>query len=217
MAAGLLGLYVVNDDGGDTDGAQGEGGVGAQVTDGTWRAAPGLEGGRIAALAVDPRHPETVFAATLDAGVFKSANGARKWRHLDLPSAVSRVDALAIAAGDPKTIYAGTSRGVVKTTDGGRRWRATSSDLLGKETAEEREHRSIEGYVSTIAVDRRDADIAYAGTWEQKGVFKTTDGGRSWRGIGPKGVAVRTFALDPRGSGTVYAGVANIGELESTG
>ena len=220
MAAGLLGLYVVGDDDGDTDGAQGEAGVGAQVTDGTWRAAPGLEGGRITALTVDPRHPETVFAATLDAGIFKSANGARKWRQLNLPSAVSRVDALAIAAGDPQTIYAGTSRGVLKTTDGGRGWQATSSDLLGKETAETRAHRLIEGYVYTVAVDRRDADIAYAGTWE-KGVFKTEDGGRSWRSIGPEGVAVSTLALDPRDSETVYAGlteaIGGFGLIKSAG
>ena len=206
VAAGLLGLYVVNDDDGDTDGTNGEAGIGSQVTDGKWRAAPGLEGGRITALTVDPRHPETVFAATLDAGIFKSANGARKWRQLDLPSAVSRVDAVAIAAGDPKTIYAGTARGVLRTTDGGRKWQATSSDLLGKETAERRAHRLIEGYVYTIAVDPRDADIAYAGTWE-KGIFKTQDGGRSWRSIGPKGVAVNTFALDPRAPDTVYAGL----------
>ena len=205
VAAGVLGLYGFSDDGGDTDSTQGEGGVGSQVTDGTWRSAPGLEVGRITALALDPRRPETVFAATLDAGIFKSADGARSWRQLDLPSAVSRVDALAIAASDPKTVYAGTARGVLKTTDGGRSWQATSADLLGKDAGETLEHRLIEGYVYTIVVDRRDADIAYARTWE--GIFKTQDGGRSWRRIGPKGVSVSTLALDSRGAGTVYAGL----------
>ena len=61
------------------------------------RPAPGLEGGTITALAVDPQHPDTVFAATIQAGVFKSADGARTWRSLDLPFRLGRPDAIAIA------------------------------------------------------------------------------------------------------------------------
>jgi photosystem II stability/assembly factor-like uncharacterized protein len=194
VVAAPLGFFVFSDGGGAT-----------QTTDGRLQPAPGLEGGRISAFAVDPQHPDTVFAATFEGGVFKSANGAQTWRPLDLGPGVSRVDTLAIAPGDPKTLYAGTGHGVFKTTDGGRSWQATSSDLLGNETAERREHRSIEGYVYTLTVDQSDADIAYAGTW-QNGVFKTEDGGRSWQSIGPKAVAVSTLALNPQDTGTIYAG-----------
>jgi hypothetical protein len=132
VAAGLLGFSVLDGGGGATSTAEGEGGVGAQVTDGRWRPAPGLEGGTITALAVDPQHPDTVFAATIHAGVFKSADGGRTWRSLNLPSRVGRPDAIAIAPADPETLYVGTGRGVAKTTDGGRSWRLTGSDLVGK-------------------------------------------------------------------------------------
>ena len=209
-AAGLIGFALFSDGGGTravdrADSARGEVGAGSQVIDGRLQPAPGLEGGRVTAFAVDPRHPNTLFAATLEAGIFKSADGARTWRPLDLAPGVSRVDALAVAPGNPETVYAGTGSGVFRTTDGGRSWQATSSDLLGRETAERRAHRFVEGYVYTLLVDQRDADIVYAGTWE-KGVFKTEDGGRSWRRIGPSAVAVSTLALDPRDPATVYAG-----------
>lgn len=206
VAAGLIG-FSVSSDGGDPTGAADRAEprpVSAQVTDGNWRPASGLEGGLITALAVDPRHPETVFAATLEAGVFRSADGARNWRQVDLGPAVSRADAIAIAPGDPRTIYAGTERGVLKSTDGGRTWRRMSSDLLARETAERREHRAIEGFVYALAVDGRDADVVYAGTAD-KGVLKTTNGGRSWRRLDLDAGPVIALALGPQGS-VLYAG-----------
>jgi photosystem II stability/assembly factor-like uncharacterized protein len=210
VAAGLLGFNFFDGGGGtrSSDGGEArpaEAAVSPQVTDSEWRAARGLEGGSITAFAVDPQHPNTVFAATWEAGVFKSADGGRRWHHLDLGSEVSRVDALAIAPGEPKTVYAGTGRGVLTTTNGGRSWQATGAGILGKETAEQHEHRGIEGYVSSLAVDPRDADVAYAGTWE-KGLFKTEDGGRSWRRIGPNTLRVNTLSFQPGSSGVVYAG-----------
>jgi photosystem II stability/assembly factor-like uncharacterized protein len=216
-AAGLLGFYGFNGGGATRPQARAEpprgGEAAAAPSDAArWPLQPGLEGGAITGLALDPQDPNTVFATTLEAGVFKSGNGGRTWRLLDLAPGVSRVDALAMAPGDPKTLYVGTGRGVFKTTDGGANWQATSSDLLANETAEERDHRSLEGYVYALAVDRRDRDIVYAGTWE-KGVFKTTDGGASWRSIGLE--AVSPLALDPRDPETIYAGA--VGGLGPTG
>ena len=207
-AGGLLAFYGFN--GGVASrsqvhaGGPAAGAAAAAPGDATaWQSAPGLAGGAITAIGVDPQDPSMVFAATLEAGVFKSANGGRTWRPLDLAPGVSRVDALAIAPGDPKTLYVGTGRGVFKTTNGGASWQATSSDLLANETAERRQHRRIEGYVYALAVDRHDPDTVYAATWE-KGVFKTTDGGASWRSIGLR--AVSPLVLDPRDPETIYAG-----------
>ena len=202
VAAGVLGLSVL-DSGGGTGTAAPEGGVGAQVTDGRWRPATGLEGGTITALAVDPQNPESVFAATVQAGVFKSADGARTWRSLNLPSRLGRPDAIAIAPADPETLYVGTGRGVAKTTDGGRSWRLTGSDLRGKRMRGEFYLRGLEGFVYTLLVDQRDPDIVYAGTWN-RGLLKSTNGGASWRrtGLG----AVSTLVFDPRDPGTLYAG-----------
>jgi photosystem II stability/assembly factor-like uncharacterized protein len=205
-AAGLLVFYGFNGGGatrpqGHENGPVGGAGVGASGDTASWKLAHGLPGGDIDELVVVPQHARVMFASSA-AGVFKSANGGRTWRPQDLSR--SRVDELAMAPADPKTLYVGTARGVFKTTDGGASWEATSADLLpAKETAERRQHRLDEGYVYALVVDRRDPDIVYAGTWE-KGVFKTTDGGASWRSVGLG--SVNTLALDPRDPDTIYAG-----------
>lgn len=206
LAAGLLGFLVLDSGGGTgTAAGEGEGAVGAQINDGRWRPATGLEGGTVTALAVDPQNPETVFAATDQAGVFKSADGGRTWRSLNLPSRMGRSDAIAIPPADPETLYVGTGRGVAKTTDGGRSWRLTGSDLRGKTMRGEWYYRGLgtgTGFVYTLVVDQRDPDIVYAGTWN-RGVLKSTDGGASWRrtALG----AVGQLLVDPRDPGTIYA------------
>jgi hypothetical protein len=222
LTAGVLGFQFFGDGGSgarSSDGA--EPGTGAQVSDGRWRTTPGLEGGTITAFAVDPRHPDRVFAATLEAGVFGSANGG-PWRPLDLGPDVNRVDALAIAPGDSETIYAGTGHGVVKSTDGGVKWKPAGlpgASRFNRDGANDEEvasfleqysHRAVEGYVSALVVDPRDADVAYAGTWE-KGAFKTENGGRSWRHIGPS-EGVSALALHRQ---VIYAGGEERGVVKS--
>jgi photosystem II stability/assembly factor-like uncharacterized protein len=213
-AGGLLGFYGFNGGGGATrpqDQAEPPpAGAAAEAVAGDaarWRLAPGFQSGELGALVFDPQHASTVFAAT-DGGVYKSANGGRTWRPLDLAPGVSGEGPLTMAPGDPKTLYFGSGRGVFKTTDGGASWQATSADILANETAERRQHRADEGYVYALVVDRRDPDIVYAGTWEE-GVFKTTDGGASWRSVGLR--AVNTLALDPRDPETIYAGATGAG------
>jgi photosystem II stability/assembly factor-like uncharacterized protein len=206
-AAGLLAFYGFNHGGGATrpqarPEQPTEAAAAGQGDALSWRLAPGLPGADITELVVNPQRARVMFAATSFAGVFKSTDGARTWRSLSLAPNTSRFNTLAIAPQDPKTLYVGTGRGVFKTTDGGATWQATSADLLGNETAKERDHRSVEGYVYALAVDRRDPDIVYASTWGS-GVFKTTDGGASWRSIGLE--AVDTVALDPRDPETIYA------------
>ena len=202
VAAGLLGFFVLDSGGGDAGTAEVEGGGAAQVTDGRWRPATGLEGGTITALAVDPQNPDAVFAATVQAGVFKSADGGGTWRSLNLPSRLGRPDAIATAPSEPETLYVGTGRGVAKTTDGGRSWRLTGSDLRGRRMKGEFYVRGLEGFVYTLIVDPRDPNVVYAGTWN-RGVLKSTDGGASWRrtGLG----AVSQLLFDPRDPGTLYA------------
>jgi photosystem II stability/assembly factor-like uncharacterized protein len=216
-AGGLLAFYGFNGGGSSTrpqDGGEqllGRAGTAVPRDTARWRLAPGLPGGDINEFVVDPQHARVMFANNGDR-VFKSANGGRTWRPLDL--ARSRIDVLAMAPGHAKTLYVGSALGVFKTTDGGASWQTTSADILANETAEERQHRSDEGYVYALAVDRHDPDIVYAGTWEKgKGVFKTTDGGASWRRLGL--TAVNTLALDPRDPDVVYAGTVGAGPYAS--
>jgi photosystem II stability/assembly factor-like uncharacterized protein len=209
-AAGLLAFYGFSGSG-STSPSEGAGSpaneavIAPQVRYGKWRPATGLEGGAITALALDPNHPRTIFAATLEAGVFKSSNGGGSWRALDIAPDANRVDALALAPRDPRTIYVGTGGGIFKSMDGGATWLAVNSGLFGDETAAEREHRLLEGFVYALAIDQTNQDVVYAATWEG-GLLKTSDGGGSWQSIGLK--ALQTVVVDPANSEVVYAGAA---------
>jgi photosystem II stability/assembly factor-like uncharacterized protein len=84
----------------------------------------------VASLALDARHPRTLYAGLYPGGVFKTTNGGRHWRLLGLRDK-GYVLALAIDPQHPNIVYAGTSGGypvkkgaVYKTIDGGRSWRA---------------------------------------------------------------------------------------------
>jgi photosystem II stability/assembly factor-like uncharacterized protein len=165
------------------------------------KPAPGIEGGLIRALAVDPN--DNVFAATLDAGVFMSGDGGRSWRPLTIAPSATRVDSLAVAPGEPQTVYAGTGGGVFKTTDGGATWQAANGGLFGEETVGDRDHRMLEGYVYSLVVDPRDSETVYAGTF-RRGLLKTTNGGASWQGLAPR--MVGPVVLDPNDPETIYVG-----------
>lgn len=105
--------------------------------------------------------------------------------------------ALAVDPLSPGTVYAGTSRGVLKSTDGGANWRAANSGLRVS---------------STLVIDSRNPNTIYAGgsAAGQPGIFKSTDGGASWlpafSGLESSVQEVQSVAIDPRNSGTIYAG-----------
>jgi photosystem II stability/assembly factor-like uncharacterized protein len=168
------------------------------------RSATGIEGSSITTLAIDPLRPDTVFAGSLHAGVFKSTDGGGSWRPLTIASEATRVDALAIAPGEPQTVYAGTGRGVFKSTNGGATWQGANGGLFGEETTEDRAHRLLEGYVYSLVVDPRDSETVYAGTW-RRGLLKTTNGGASWQRLAFR--VVGPVMLDPNDPETIYVGL----------
>ncbi len=88
----------------------------------------------------------------------------RRWVSLGLEG--TGIDALAINPTAPQTLFAGTSEGVLKSTDGGRTWTAADTGL--PDTG-----------VTTMAIDPAAPQTLYAGT-DSSGVFKSTDGGNSW-------------------------------------
>ncbi len=94
---------------------------------------------------------------------------------------------------DRATLYAGTRRGVVKSTDGGARWSDASRNLSRI-------------FTLALAADPRKRDTIYAAT-AGDGVYRTTDGGARWepRGDELRKTVVRSLALDPEGD-RIYAG-----------
>src|SRR5688572_16128408 len=91
-------------------------------------------------------------------------------------------------------LYAATSSGVFKTTDGGASWTPVNAGLAGIP-------------VFSLAIDPKTPATVYAGTFG-KGVFKSTDAGRYWTPV-PGGFGddtVLSFAIDPRDPAAIYAG-----------
>jgi photosystem II stability/assembly factor-like uncharacterized protein len=210
-SAGLLGFYGFNHGGGARPQAFAEDVPGGAAVPSEqvagWTPARGLERAFIIALAVDPQESRNVYAASREAGVFKSSDGGTTWRPVFAPSTerAGRFDALAIAPGDPEIVYAGTGGGVFKSIDSGATWRAANSGLFGRESAEERQHRLDEGYVTALIVDPGDSETVYAATYGD--VFKSTNGGASWRSMGLSHSLVGALVLDPNDPDTMYAGM----------
>ena len=148
---------------------------------------PAVAGGRVHDVEAVPGRPATIYVGAASGGVWKSINGGTTWRPLwnDLPN--SSIGDIALAPSNPEIIYVGTGgpnnrqstlygNGVWKSTDGGETW--THLGLV--ETR----------HIGRIQVHPADPDIVYVAAlgnlWKanrERGVFKSTDGGRSWRKV----------------------------------
>jgi photosystem II stability/assembly factor-like uncharacterized protein len=154
-------------------------------------------------LAIDPQNPTTVYAGTNQGGVVKSEDGGTNWTMVNSGLTGLRVYILAVDPQNPRTLYAGTAGtnlGLFKSTDGGESW--TSLPYLPR------------GVAFALVIDPQNPNTVYAGSNEdtyQRGnsvvVFKSTDGGASWRDTGlPPGGFAGALAIDPVNPSTLYAG-----------
>ena len=140
--------------------------------------------------AIDPLNPRIVYAGS-GRGVFKSSDGGKSWRAVNVGLTDRHVFDLAVDQRHSATLYVAAGGGVFKTTDAGRRWRKTSMPSIS---------------TVALALHPRNSRVVYAGTDE--GVYKSSDAGASWRKVTthPHAVRVFTVALDPQQPATVYAG-----------
>ena len=154
-----------------------------------WRnIGPGI-GGRSVAVDAVPGNPFTFYFGGVDGGVWRSTNFGNTWENITdgkLPGSNS-IGAVAVAPSNAKIIYIGTGEsdirntfitgdGVYKTTDGGNSWRYAGlrdTHTIGK-----------------IVVDPRNANVVYAVSMghvyannPDRGVFKSTDGGATWKKV----------------------------------
>lgn len=140
------------------------------------RVAP-LTNGDVLALAIHPLHEGHLFVGGRG-GLWKSLDGGGSWRPLSTPAGTrSAIRSIAVAPTVPETIYISTDQeGVFRSPDGGRVWSPASQGLpevlAGGRVAP----------IRSFTIDPTNASIAYAGT-ELHGLYKTTDGGRSWVAI----------------------------------
>jgi photosystem II stability/assembly factor-like uncharacterized protein len=112
------------------------------------------------------------------------------------------VRSLVAAPDDVSMLYLGTSDGqIFKSTDGASTWRRLKPGLAKTGLS-----------VDSILIDPRNPKVMYAGAWpvvttEEGGVFKSEDGGQSWKLLGKtKGLSVRCLAMSPSDSNLIIAG-----------
>lgn len=172
----------------------------------TWeRMATDLSSYRVLSLAIDPKHPATIYAGTMMDAVYKSPDGGQHWMpyNAGLKEHISVVNQFVFDPRDSETLYAATTVGVFQSTDGGRLWNERMNGM--KEVH----------IVVTIALDETRPQILYAGT--TGGAYRSTDGGATWHkvnnGLIPAEVLDASLALginmlviDPKNPSTVYAG-----------
>ena len=136
------------------------------------RALIGPEGGRVSAIAIDPKEPRVVYAGT-EGGVFKSTNYGDTWAHVSEGLGNLAIRTLAMDPRDPRILWAGTDKGLFKTTDAGTTWSPPGTGAFSNSR------------VHVLALDRAAPDRLYAGILllrpvESVSLFRSDDGGESW-------------------------------------
>ena len=172
---------------------------------------PAVTGGRIHNVEALPDDPSTIFLASASGGLWKTTNRGHTWRNVFANKEVSTFGDVAIAPSDPLILYAGTGEqnnrqstswgnGVYRSDDGGETWRH-----LG--LAETR-------HIGKVLVHPADPDVVYVAAlgnlWrgsEERGVFRSRDGGVSWERVlfVDKYTGVVDLVMDSRTPGTLYA------------
>lgn len=140
--------------------------------------------GRVTTIDVDLRDPDRIYVGTASGGVWLSESGGINWEPIFDKEAVQSIGALAINQNNPDEIWVGTGEGnprnsqnsgagIYKSIDGGKTW--TLMGLKNTKTI----HR--------IFIHEGNSDIVYAaaqgsawGPNPERGVYKTTDGGKNW-------------------------------------
>src|SRR5215831_1212598 len=169
--------------------------------------------GRIAALdAVHEGNRLTIFIGSASGGVWKSVNGGTTYKSVFDKQDVLSIGAVTIDPSNPKTVWVGTGEpwtrnsvsvgdGVYKSADGGDSWTHMGlphSEHIGKIVVDPKEPNTV--YVAALGPLWSDG--------EERGLYKTTDGGKSWAKV-LKGSNLSTgcasVAMDPQDSKTLYA------------
>jgi len=179
-----------------------------------WRSVGPYIGGRVVAIAGVPSQRDLFYIGGVDGGVWKSTNYGVSWTNITdhaLPGSSDSIGAIAVAPSNPKVIYIGTGEsdirgdvitgdGVFRSDDAGKHWHAAG--LADTHT------------ISGIVVDPHNPDVVYASSMghvftsnPERGVFKSTDGGKTWSKIFyiDDKTGVIDLVMDPGNPQVLYA------------
>ena len=178
-----------------------------------WRSLGPFRGGRTAAATGVPGRPNEFYFGAVNGGVWKTIDGGRVWQPVFDSQPVASIGAIAVAPSAPDTVYVGSGEstlrdsmgfgnGMYKSTDAGMTW--THIGLSDTQ------------HIGKIAVDPRNPNVVYVAAIghlyapnAERGVFKTTDGGASWKKVlyRDPNIGAVEVTLDPTNPQVVYAGL----------
>src|SRR5262245_31608179 len=156
-------------------------------------------------------HLYTIYAATRSGGVWKTINAGTTWEPITDSAGIAAVGAVALAPSRPSTVWVGTGdqanarssisgKGVFKSTDAGKTW-----EFMGLGDSH---------HIARIVIHPTNPDIVYVAAIghlfsknEERGVFRTTDGGKTWKKALyiNDGVGAIDLVMNRKSPGTIYA------------
>lgn len=177
-----------------------------------WRCIGPFRGGRVCAVAGIPGKPYTYYFGATGGGVWKTEDGGLNWRCVsDGYFRTGSVGAIAVSESDPNVVYVGMGEtemrgnvshgdGVYKSTDGGKTWQHLG--LANTHT------------IARVRIHPQNSDIVYVaalghvyGPNEERGVFRTEDGGKTWEKILSRDAKTGAVdvVIDPTNPRIIYA------------
>ncbi len=148
---------------------------------------PGGMSGRVTTIDVVQSNPDIMYVGTASGGIWKSTSGGIKWKPIFEKELTASIGAIAIQQSNPSVIWAGTGEGnprnslnggfgIYKSLDGGKTWKA-----MGLEKTR---------HIHRVIIDPTTPNTVYVaaigspwGEHKERGVYKTTDGGKTWKQI----------------------------------
>ena len=177
-----------------------------------WRFV-GPQGNRVSAVVCDSNDLNVYYAGACAGGVWKSIDGGTNWKSIFDDQSSQSIGALAIAPSDTNQVWAGTGEafirsnvligdGIYKSTDSGKTWTRMGLEKSGR--------------IGRIIVHPQNPDIVFAaalghcyGPQEERGVYRTKDGGKSWEQIlfVDENTGCSGLAMDPNNPHILFAGM----------
>jgi hypothetical protein len=152
-----------------------------------WRLVGPFRGGRVEAVAGVKGNPKVYYFGAVGGGVWKTTDGGVTWKPLFDQQSTQAIGAIGVAPSDPNTIYVGTGEpslrnditfgnGMCKSVDGGVSWQH-----IGLEDTQ---------HISKVIVDPANPNVVFvaavghaSGPNPERGVFKSEDGGKTWKKV----------------------------------
>jgi photosystem II stability/assembly factor-like uncharacterized protein len=176
----------------------------------------GPVGNRTIAVAGIAGRPYVYYVGAASGGLWRTTDGGVRWEPLFDDQPAGSVSAIAIAPSDPSVIWVGTGEafirshisignGVYRSVDGGKTWTHQGLDQTGR--------------IARVMVDPHNPDVVLAcalghayGPQPERGVFRTTDGGKTWDRVlfVDENTGCSDLVMDPNNPAVVFAGMWQI-------